>query len=275
LPNKTYSFHDIDPGTYTISAEVNGKKLRPKTERKEIDIRAGETLYFEMVGVTEKIFRESVQLIYLREQEAKELLRRLPPPEDCAVKKPESGAAFANRKYFTAIQTGYVFPQGNYKNWWPLQTQPLVTNFTPFVIGFEAGVRLGTINHFVTFAFINNTQAAIKNNVLNSREWISINNTTIFYSYAFQLDRQNRFLFYPKIGIGTLNYVLEQRIDMGGGWGGVSKLSATFALQTEYRISRTFSIHVNGETVKGKVVIANRNIRLNQYRLLAGVKAQF
>ena len=116
LPNKTYSFHDIDPGTYTISAEVNGKKLRPKTERKEIDIRAGETLYFEMVGVTEKIFRESVQLIYLREQEAKELLRRLPPPEDCAVKKPESGAAFANRKYFTAIQTGYVFPQGNYKN---------------------------------------------------------------------------------------------------------------------------------------------------------------
>jgi len=157
-----------------------------------------------------------------------------------------------------------------------LQTQPLVTNFTPFVIGFKAGVRLGTINHFVTFAFINNTQAAIKNNVLNSREWIFINNTAIFYSYAFQLDRQNRFLFYPKIGIGTLNYVLEQRIDMGGGGSaGVSKLSATFALQTEYRISRTFLIHVNGETVKGKVVIDNRNIRLNQYRLLAGVKAQF
>jgi len=275
LPNKTYSFHDVDPGTYSISADLGGKKPGPKTERKDIEIADGEILYFEMVGVA-KVFRQSVLLINLMEREAKDLLMKLPPLQDCGVRKPESGSAFANKKYFAAIQTGYAFAQGNYKNWWPSQSQALVTNFTPFAIGFEAGLRLGTANHFLSFAFTNNTQAAIKNNALNLREWISINNTAIFYSYAFQLDRQNRFLLYPKIGFGTINYVLEQRVDMGVRRAqAVVKLATTYVLQTEYRISRTFSIHINGEYLNGKVAFDNRNIRLNQYRLLTGVKAQF
>lgn len=275
LPNKTYSFHDVDTGIYTISADMGVKKPGPKAKRKEIIIEDGDIHYFEMVGVTEKIFRPTVELIKLRESEAMELLKQLPPLEDCGVTKPKPDDPFVNKKYFLSILTGNTFPNQNYRNWWPTQNQPLVKDFMPWIFGFEAGIRVAPTNHFLSFAFINNTQSAINDNVSGIKKWISINSIAIFYTYAFKLDKQNRFLILPKIGIGGLDYVLETRSVTGGGFQGEGSFTAAAAIQTEYRISRTFSIHANWDYLNGKVAFDNQDIRLNQHRLLAGIKAQF
>jgi hypothetical protein len=152
LPNKSYSIHDVDTGIYTIAADLGVKKPTSKTERQEIYIEDGDILYFEMVGVQEQILKPTVQLIPLRAQEAIELMKQLPPLEDCGVTKPKPDDPFTNRKYFLSILAGNTFPVQNYVSWWPPENQPMAPAFRPWIFGFEAGVRLAPKKSFCQFA---------------------------------------------------------------------------------------------------------------------------
>jgi len=158
--------------------------------------------------VSEKIFRLTVQLIPIRAQEAIELMKQLQPLQDCGVTKPALQVPFTNKKYFLSILAGNTFPVQNHVTWWPAENQPMAPAFMPWIFGFEAGVRFAPANHYVSFEFKNNTQPAIIDSGSTRRDWIVINSTAIFYTYTFKLDKMNRLLIMPKIGIGYLNYVL-------------------------------------------------------------------
>ena len=88
LKDGTYTYFDVEPGTYFLAAELSGKKLIKRTPQTELRALEGKMYCFEMEGVYE-CFRS---LIYLRTRNAVELeklmeRRRTVFTEDCKLSK--------------------------------------------------------------------------------------------------------------------------------------------------------------------------------------------
>ena len=277
LKEGTYTYFDVDPGTYFLAAEVTGKKLRKRTPQTELRALEGKVYCFEMEGVYEGLRaviyvskRNPVELEKLMER------RRTVFTEDCKLTKPSAGDRFENKRFFVRIPLGFTIPAGIYKNWWPAQSRPYVNRFQPLTPGFEIGVKLAATNHFLSWSYANSKQPGIVNTGnFNTQENISININTLYYAYGFALNASNKCLLYPKAGISSINYLQETRQFGVGNSRAVGGFGTNLGLQFEYRISRTFSVDANWEYLNGKSTFEQEKINLNQHRLFAGVRVQF
>jgi hypothetical protein len=277
LKEGTYTYFDVEPGTYFLAAEVTGKKLNKRTPQTELRALKGKIYCFEMEGVYEGL--RSVIYVSIRNPVELEKLmkrRRTVFIEDCKLTKPAAGDRFENKSVFVRIPIGITIPAGNYKNWWPAQSRPFVNRFQPLTPGFEIGVKLGANNHFISWGYANNRQPTIVNTANSTmQEYISINFNTLYYAYGFALNASNKCLLYPKAGVSFLNYIQETRLNGSGGSIGVGRFGTNLGLQFEYRISRTFSADISWEYLNGRITFEQEKINLNQHRLAAGVRAQF
>lgn len=49
LNNRRYSMHEVEPGEHEFKAQFGGKKGKKKAEISKVEIKAGETYYFQMI----------------------------------------------------------------------------------------------------------------------------------------------------------------------------------------------------------------------------------
>lgn len=276
LSNNTYTYFDIDAGTYALAAEESGKKLGKRTAVTELQAEQGK-IYFVEMEVRDPIFNTRLHVRILTVSQFEQVTKRRSRfTEYCGNASSKVDGAFANRRFFVRVPIGLSFPTGSYKNWWPLQARPFVNQFQPFSAGFEAGVKVGKNNHFVSWGFAQSRQPAIRNTIgTNSKEFIVITYNTLYYAYGIALNASNKFLLYPKAGVTSLNYALEQRSETGSGFEGGGGFGSNIGLHGEYRLSRTLSIDANWEYLSGTVTFNDEKMKLNQHRLLAGVRVQF
>jgi Protein of unknown function (DUF2846)/Outer membrane protein beta-barrel domain len=276
----TYTYIDIEPGDYRLASQFGGKKFKARnTSTTELEAEAGKIYYFELMdewlgGLS---FKRTVTRRRARELEEIIEQKRTILIDSTVYKVPEKQDPYVNKRFFIRVPFAFNIPAGNYKNWWISELRPAVTRFQPLSPGFELGVKVGENNHFISWGFVNSTQPSVINpNQPNVREHISLNFNTLFYSYAFAIKSNNRLLLTPKAGISSLNYVLDSRVDGGGGGSeGFGGFGFTTGLQFEYRISRTFSVDANWEYLNGKSRFKEERIKLNQHRLFVGVRMQF
>lgn len=280
LKTRTFTYVDIDTGHHQLAVQWTGKKYKPRqAEKTELEAEPGQTYYYELVEEWSGGF--TVNLV-LEKRKARELeliieQKRTILIEAAITTKYKKEDPFINKRFFVRVPVGYNFPVRDYKNWWPADRRPAVQRFQPISPGFEIGVKLGEKNHFLSWGYTNSTQPSVRNpGNTNVREFISLNFNTLYYSYAFGLTANNRFLLYPKAGISSLNYVLERRVDDGsGGTTGVRGFGTNAGLHAEYRLSRMFSIDANWEYLHGKAVLQGEKINLNQHRIFIGLRVQF
>lgn len=76
LNDGTYTYFDIEPGTYELIADVSGKKLRKKLPVTELEAEEGRIYYFEMEGVFQGIIKMVVQVQKRRPRELEEIIER-------------------------------------------------------------------------------------------------------------------------------------------------------------------------------------------------------
>ncbi|MBX9785239.1 MAG: DUF2846 domain-containing protein [Chitinophagaceae bacterium] len=280
LKTRTYTYIDIHPGNYQLASQFRGKKYKFRNaQTTELDAEAGKIYYFELVekwlgGLS---FRMDVERRRARELEEIIEQKRTIFIDETVYKVPEKQDPIFNKRFFIRVPVTFIVPAGNYKNWWVSELRPAVNRFQPLSPGFEIGVKLGEQNHFLSWGFINSTQPSVVNpNSPTVREHISLNFNTLYYSYAVALDDKNMMLLYPKAGISSLNYVLESRVDGGGGGSeGVGGFGMNAGIQFEYRLGRTFSIDTNWEYLNGTSTFKGDKINLNQHRFFIGIRVQF
>lgn len=76
LNDGTYTYFDIAPGTYTLIADVSGKKLRKKLPVTELEAEEGMIYYFEMEGLFQGIIKMVVQVQKRKPRELEEIIER-------------------------------------------------------------------------------------------------------------------------------------------------------------------------------------------------------
>jgi hypothetical protein len=280
LKTRTYTFIDLQPGTYRLASQFGGKKYKARNKQPtELEAKAGEIYYFELVEnwLSGLSFNMLVEKRRARELELIIEEKRTIFIDSSVYRVPEQQDPFVNKRFYVRVHAGIIFPVDNYKNWWVSELRPAVNRFQPFSPGFELGVKAGENNHFISLGFTSGTQPSVANpNFPNLREYIVLNFTSLCYSYAFDLSHNNRILLYPKTGISTLNYVRESRADGGGGgYEGFIRLGMNAALLFEYRFSRTFSADAGWTYLHGSSRFKEEKIRLNHHSLLIGMKMQF
>ena len=277
LSNGTYTSFDIDTGTYSLAAEESGNKLGKRTPVTELHAEEGTIYYLEM-EIRDPFFFSRVYVRKMSVMQFEKLInrRRSRFTENCENIKPKEEGAFTNRRFFVRLPAGFSVPTGSVKDWWPSPARPLVNRFQPLLAGFEAGVKVGKNNHFVSWGYAHSRQPAIRNTInTDSKEFIVINYNTLYYAYGIALNAGNTCLLYPKAGVSSLNYILESRYDGGSGFEAGGGFGNNIGLHFEYRLSRAFSIDANWEYLNGKATFNNEKMKLNQHRLFAGVRVQF
>jgi len=279
LKVRTYTYVDIEPGNYQLASQFGGTKYKPRNAKPtELEAEAGKIYYFELVeqwlgGLT---FKMAIERRRSRELELIIEQKRTIFIDSAVYKVPEKHDPFVNKRFFIRVPAAFNIPAGNYKNWWLASSRPFVNRFQPISPGFEIGVKLGKQNHFLSWGFTNSTQPSLINTAnFNTREHISLNFNTLYYSYGFALSDNNRVRLYPKAGISSLNYTMESRSDTGSGSEGGGGIGMNAGLQFEYRLSRTFSIYTNWEYLNGKSTFKSEKINLNQHRFFIGMRVQF
>lgn len=273
---RSYTFFDLDTGSYTLAADILPGRKRPSehADTKAIDLEAGNTIYFEMDVSVVKVFNRIIELIPLRKGNAFALMKNMRPLEDCSVDQFQPEAPFRSRKYFFSLLGGQIVPVQNYTTLWPAENQPNVSRFNSWIWGLEVGMMLGENNHFGSIKILGNRQPSVPIPNMMASNRFDMGSVALFYGYAFQLDKRNRFLILPQAGLGVMTYVYERRGIGSEGYQTAGSFSYIASVQTEYRFSRTFSAQANVEYVNGKVTLFNEPIRLHHFRIFTGIKIQ-
>lgn len=277
LTFRTYTYFDIEPGTYKVAAQESGKKLGKKRPVLELYAEEG-TIYYLDMEIPDPRFNTIVYLRKIHVMEFQQLVIRRGSrfTENCENTKPIEEGAYLNKRFFIRIPLGLSMPSGSYKNWWPQLSQAFVNRYQPFQAGFEMGVKVGDKNHFLSWGYANSKQPAnLTSPNAEIIEDVEVNVNTLYYSYGLSLNAGNRYLLYPKAGISSLNYIFETRTEFVRESEGVNGFGTSFGLHFEYRISRTFSVDASWDYLNGTVVFRSEKKKLNQHRLFAGVRVQF
>jgi len=273
----TFTYFDVEPGTYFLAAQESGKRMGKKTTETELEVKSGAVYYFE-IKLEDEFFQVIMKYQQIPGPQFDELAERKKMlfTENCNLVKPGKNDPFTSKRFFIRVPVGYAIPSGNFKNWWPADFRSAVNRFQPFMFGFEAGVKVGRKNHFLSWEFTNSRQSPVAAATMPGQtNYISINTNTLYYAYAFSLDGQNKCLLYPKIGYSILNYILESRSGTGGGFTGVDGSGICGGLYVEYRISRALSVDGSWNYLDGTTTFKNEQINLTHQRLFAGVRVQF
>jgi len=274
IHDRSYTFFDLDAGNYTLASDiVLTRKPGKNAFEKVIYVEDGNTIYIKM-SVNWLKFSNQIELTLLPEGTAFALMKKMRPLKDCNENQFQPEAPFRSRKYFFSLLGGIIAPVRNYVTWWPTENQPSVTRFNAWVWGLEAGMRLGENNHFGSIKILGNRQPSAPIPGMMASNRFDMSSIALFYGYAFQLDKRNRFLLQPKAGLGVMTYVYERRSIGSEGYQTVGNFSYAASVQTEYRFSRTFSVQANVDYVNGKVTLFNEPIRLNHFRMFTGIKVQ-
>jgi hypothetical protein len=272
IHERSYAFFDLDAGSYTLASDIVVTRTADKNAvKKVIYIDAGNTLYVQM-SVNWLKFSNRIELVTLREGTAFALMKKMRPLKDCNEDLFQPEAQFRSRKYFFSLLGGQLVPVQSYTTWWPAENQPNVSRFNAWVWGFEAGMRLGKNNHYGSIKILGNRQPNVPIPNMMASNRFDMSSVALFYGYAFQLDKRNRFLLLPQAGLGLMTYVYEGRTNSGAGFQTVGGFSYMVSAQTEYRLSRIFAVQANLEYVNGKVTLFNERIRLNHLRIFTGIK---
>lgn len=274
IHDRSYTFFDLDAGNYTLASDiVLTRKPGKNAFEKVIYVEDGNTIYVKM-SVNWLKFSNQIELTLLREGTAFALMKNMRPLKDCNVDQFLPEAPFRSRKYFISILGGQVLPVQNYVTWWPAENRPDVTRFSPWIWGLEVGMMLGENNHFGSIKLLGNQQPSVPIPNMMASNRFDMGSAALFYGYAFQLDKRNRFLILPKAGLGVMTYVYERRGIGSERYQTAGSFSYIASVQTEYRFSRTFSVQANVEYVNGKVKLWNEPIGLHHFRMFTGIKVQ-
>lgn len=280
MTNNHYSIHDVEPGTYKLSVQNAGKKIKKNAFNKTITLKAGAIVYYKFYNVL-RFLKDQASFKSIEMNEGEQLLQVLLQENSCIQTINFNPPIISNKKFHFQFQVGSSNYTSDYKNWKNRFGDPLVTHFNPFTIGGEFSVRLGANNHYLGFELFSNQlpSIAVTPNIPNSEErLIRINQLGFLYRYLVKLDKKNRLLIAPKIGLGMLS--MEERTNNSAVADNVIEanagLSFSFGLTPEYRISKNISIIISGDYINGSLRDIKRdNINLNSFRLLFGLKYQF
>lgn len=280
ITNDYYSVHDVVPGTYKLSVRSAGKKIGKNALNEIESLEAGETVFYkfynELGFLKEQLFFEPIKL-----SDGERLLRFMNEEKNCVQSVNTKPSVIENKKFYLQLQAGASNYVSDYRNWKSRFGDPLVTNFNPFTIGGELGVRMGINNHYLGFELYLNKQPAVE--IIPSfpngeQRFIRVNQIGLLYRYFIKIDKQNKITLAPKIGVGIVN--LEERtnnpnisdntLDANAG------LSFSLGLYPEYRFSKNISIIVSSDYINGSINEPKRDkLKLNSFRLLIGIKYQF
>jgi len=280
MTNHHYSIHTVVPGTHKLSVQNSGKKLGKRVITQTVTVKAGETVYYMFYNEFD-FFKEELLFEYIESSKAKKILRRLVEEQDCIKTINTKRNVYNNKKFHVQLQTGSSNYTNGFTNWKSWFGDILMTSFNPFTVGGELDVRMGKSNHYIGFEINSNTQRppVLTTPLPNGeKRWVNIRQIGFLYRYIVQIDKKNKMILAPKVGLGIINVeektnkrsISDKVIDSNGGF------SLSLGLQPEYRFTNNFSAFLNTDYIIGALNAPNRdNLVLNQFRLFVGVKYQF
>lgn len=280
IKNDHYSVHDVVPGTYKLSVQRADRKIGKNSFHEIVTLEAGEIVFYkfynELSLLKDQSFFQSIKL-----SDGERLLRFMNKEKKCLQSITSNTSVIANNKFYIQLQAGASNYVSDYRNWKSRLGDPLVTNFNPFTIGGEFGVRMGTDNHYLGFELYLNKQPAVE--IIppfpnGEQRLIRVNQIGFLYRYFIKIDKNNKLTLAPKIGLGLIN--LEERtnnpIFSDNTFDANASFSFSLGFQSEYRFSKNLSVIISSDYINGSINSANRDkLNLSSFRLLMGIKYQF